>query len=60
MNIFLRYAAETTNLPNHFRTIAYDARILYILSGRGELDYGDARAPLEPLALGSYPSGVPY
>ena len=32
MNIFLRYAAETTNLPNHFRTIAYDARILYILS----------------------------
>ena len=51
MNIFLRYAAETTNLPNHFRTVAYDARILYILSGRGELDYGGERAPLEPCGL---------
>ena len=51
MNIFLRYAAETTNLPNHFRTIAYDARILYILSGRGELDYGGERAPIEPCGL---------
>ena len=60
MNIFLRYAAETTNLPNHFRTIAYDARILYILSGRGELDYGGERAPLEPCGLCYYPPGVPY
>ena len=60
MNVFLRYAAETTNLPNHFRTIAYDARILYILSGRGALDYGDERAPLEPCSLCYYPAGAPY
>lgn len=60
MNVFLRYAAETTNLPNHFRTIAYDARILYILSGRGELLYGEKRALLEPFALCYYPPGVPY
>ena len=60
MNIFLRYAAETTNLPNHFRTIAYDARILYILSGRGELDYGDESALLEPCSLCYYPAGAPY
>lgn len=33
MDIFLRFAAETCHLPNPFFTKAYDARMLYILSG---------------------------
>lgn len=60
MHIFLRYAAVTDALPNQLRTVAYDARILYILSGRGTLLYGSQSAPLRPFTLCYYPPGLPY
>lgn len=60
MHIFLRYAAVTDSLPNQFRTVAYDARILYILSGRGTLLYGSQSAPLRPFTLCYYPPGLSY
>lgn len=60
MNIFLRFAAETEYLPNSFFTRAYDARILYILSGKGELRFPDQAFPLCAGTLCYYPTGQSY
>ena len=60
MHVFLRFAANTDYLPNHFLTKAYDARMLYILSGRGEMYYGDTRIPLQSDTLCYYPAGTAY
>ena len=60
MNIFLRFAAETEYLPNSFLTKAYDARILYILSGTGELRFPDQSFPLRAGTLCYYPTGQSY
>ena len=60
MNIFLRYAVATSYLPNPFFTRAYDARILYILDGEGEIRFPDKTLPLKRGTLCYYPSGQPY
>ena len=60
MNIFLRFAAETEYLPNSFFTKAYDARILYILSGKGELRFPNQTFPLHAGTLCYYPTGQSY
>ena len=60
MNVFLRFAARTGYLPNQFYTRAYDARILYILSGKGEIRFGEETKPLRPGTLCYYPPGQTY
>lgn len=60
MDIFLRFAAETDYLPNPFFTKAYDQRILYILSGEGELRFPEKSFPLHEGTLCFYPSGQSY
>lgn len=60
MDIFLRFAAETDYLPNPFFTKAYDARILYILFGEGEIRFPEKTFPLREGTLCYYPSGQAY
>ncbi len=60
MNVYLRYAAKTDYLPNPFYTKAYDAHILYILFGKGEIRLGDEVKPLTPGTLCYYPPGQAY
>lgn len=60
MQIFLRYAAVTDRLPNRFMTCAYDARMLYILSGEGKLMLTDRVEPFAANTLLYYPPGTPY
>jgi len=60
MNIYLRYAAATTYLPNPFFTRAYDSRMLYILDGEGEMRFPDKTFPLKSGSLCYYPPGQTY
>lgn len=60
MNIFLRYAVATSYLPNPFYTRAYDARLLYILDGEGEIRFSDKVMPLKSGTLCYYPPGNIY
>lgn len=60
MQIYLRYAANTNYLPNPFPTKAYDERMLYVLSGRGEIRFADRTVPLERNVLCYYPTGTEY
>lgn len=60
MEIFLRFAAFTDFLPNRVLTCAYDARILYIVSGKGEMHFTDRTVPFAAGTLVYYPPGEPY
>lgn len=60
MQIFLRHAANTDYLPNPFFAKAYDARILYVLSGRGEMRFANETVPLCADVLCYYPAGTLY
>lgn len=60
MNIFLRYAAKTTYLPNHFLTRAYDARMLFVLEGKGKIYFENEEYDLEKNTLCYYPPGTAY
>lgn len=60
MEIYLRYAANTTNLPNHFFTKAYDCRMLFILEGEGEISLGNKTFSLKENDLCYYPAGERY
>ena len=60
MDIFLRYAVATSYLPNPFFTRAYDARLLYILDGEGEIRFTDKVMPLKSGTLCYYPPGNIY
>lgn len=60
MELFLRYAAKTSYLPNAFLTRAYDARLLYVLSGEGTMQLGERTFPLRAGALCYYPPGEAY
>lgn len=60
MELYLRYAANTTSLPNHFFTKAYDCRILYILDGEGTIALRGKTYPLKANDLCYYPAGVRY
>ena len=60
MHIFVRYAAITGNLPNHFPTVGYDARFLFIISGKGEMRFSDKEFPIYENTLCYYPAGTQY
>lgn len=60
MQPFLRYAAVTDHLPNRYFTRAYDARILFVLSGKGEMRLETKTLPLCTNSLCYYPAGTAY
>lgn len=60
MNVYLRYAAATTYLPNPFFTRAYDARMLYVLDGEGEMRFPDKTIPIKRGSLCYYQPGQKY
>lgn len=60
MELYLRYAANTTYLPNRFFTKAYDCRMLFILEGTGEIKLGDETYELKKNVLCYYPAGTRY
>ncbi len=60
MELFLRYAALTNYLPNKVPTRAYDARILYIISGSGEMLFENGKIPFSKGSLFIYPAGTLY
>lgn len=60
MQLFIRYAAYTGYLPNRFLTKAYDARLLFIVSGKGEMHFADGVEPFEANTLLYYPAGCAY
>ena len=60
VNIFIRYASETSRLPNNFMTKAYDDRMLFILEGKGKLVFEDEEIPISENSICYYPAGTPY
>lgn len=60
MQIFLRHAAYTDTLPNRFMTKAYDARLLFIVDGKGEMRFADRVEPFSANTLIYYPAGCAY
>ncbi|MBQ3258906.1 MAG: AraC family transcriptional regulator [Clostridia bacterium] len=60
MELYLRYAADTSYLPNRFFTKAYDCRMLFILEGTGEIKLGDETYELKKNVLCYYPAGTRY
>lgn len=60
MEIYLRYAADTSYLPNRFFAKAYDCRMLFILEGTGEIKLGDETYELKKNVLCYYPAGTRY
>ena len=60
MNIFVRYANETSHLPNDFLTQAYDDRMLFILEGKGKIVFRSEEFPITKNSLCYYPAGIPY
>lgn len=57
---FVRFAKNTSYLPNNFFVKAYDSRILYVLSGNGELRLSDKVYELKESTLVYYPAGTLY
>lgn len=60
MELFIRYLAKTDLLPNKFPTKAYDLRIFYILSGKGEIILDDKKSPIEKGSFCYCPTGTEY
>ena len=60
MNVFLRLAISKDFFTNRPFTKAYDARILFVLSGTGELRFEDRTVPLKQNTLCYYPAGTKY
>ncbi len=60
MNIFVRFAMQTNNLPNSFMTKAVDDRMLFILFGRGKLILSDREENICENTLCFYPAGESY
>ncbi len=60
MDIFLRYAKKTCDLPNNFITKAYDCRILFILNGTGKIWLDNKEYLLKENTLCYYPAATPY
>ncbi len=60
MQVFVRHAAYTDILPNRFMTKAYDARLLFIVSGKGEMHFADKVEPFSANTLIYYPAGYAY
>ena len=57
---FLIYINKTDILPNNNYTVAYDCRMLYILSGSGTLYTEFGNYELVPETFAYYPSGIKY
>lgn len=60
MQIFIRHAQYTDRLPNRYMTKAYDARLLFIVSGKGEMHFADRVEPFAANTLIYYPAGCSY
>lgn len=60
MQIFLRYARNTSYLPNNFVTKAYDCHILFILKGTGKILLEEKEFDLKENTLCYYPSATRY
>ncbi len=60
MEIFVRHAVKTGNLPNCFMTKSYDDRMLYILSGKGKIIFTDKEKDIAANTLCYYPAGTAY
>ncbi len=60
MELYLRFASNTSYLPNRFFTKAYDCRMLFILEGTGEIKLGDETVELKKNMLCYYPAGTRY
>ncbi len=60
MDVFLRVAVATYNMPNNFPTKACDCRILYVLSGKGKITIENKQFQLKPNTLCYYPTGTKY
>lgn len=60
MQVFIRYADYTGQLPNRFLTKAYDARLLFIVSGKGEMHFADRVEPFKANTFIYYPAGYAY
>ena len=57
---YLRYIAISNYLPNKDFVKAYDCRLFFVLSGKGELRTDTETFPLTENTLAYYPSGIPY
>ena len=60
LNPYLRYARQTSHLPNKDFVKAYDCRFLFILSGEGKFITKSIAYDLSENSLVYYPSGVEY
>lgn len=60
MQTYLRFAAKTDYLPNHFFTKPYDQRLLFVLSGFGELRLEDRCVPIAENTVCFYPAATAY
>ena len=57
---FLRFIHISDRFSNRHPTMAYDCRLLYVLSGTGILHTDTQDFPLLPDTLAYYPSGIRY
>ena len=57
---YLRFIHVSHRFFNNQPTMAYDCRLLYILSGTGVLHTEAGDLPLQPDTLAYYPSGIRY
>lgn len=60
MEFFIRHISRLDDLPNKTPVRAYDARFLFILSGKGELRLTSRSIPLGENSLCYYPAGTVY
>lgn len=57
---FVRYAAESTYLPNRYMVKANDCRAFYVIHGSGIFYSEETNIPLKPGMLILYPAGLAY
>lgn len=60
MEIYLRFASNTSYLPNLFLTKAYDCRMLFILKGSGKIQLANESFELRENSFCYYPTGTSY
>lgn len=60
MDPFVRFTATGKIFPNKFLTVAYDAKFIYIYSGKGKIEINGKTYPLDNGTLCYIPSGNSY
>lgn len=60
LNPYLRYIANTSNLPNKDFVMAYDCRFFFVLSGNGKFITENGNYDLTENTLIYYPCGIKY